>query len=450
MAAILWVMKVTRRSLAVIIFFTLISTIFGQWTITPRQIRYDSDSSQRTIRQDAVYGTFLTFYSDGKAVFLMDEGYETEGWYEWFRAGVYPKSPFNPSYSSEYGTGFIAGSSMYGEEMWAWNDNGGLVSINGLIPWKLSQPAPIEWSTPIVFTPQSSTANINSTYSLSSSRVEFTFEWNGSSDARVRPKWRFTRSRSILSPSGTWYHAPAFNGVGMPPTLNVTLNEPGIWTVREYVSLINIEMDPVNNEYGLEESLRINTSTQENSYVVETITVGSANSAPTIEFLNAPNPSGTNVYITILAQDADGNLTKVESWRDGEPEGVRYYTLPTPGSWVGTPLPAHNVPPGTYTFYARATDTEGLTATISKTITVLVVDPNDLKPTGYLYNGVDLIGLFKLRDSASKSAPVGMTMTISGTAYDLSEIFAPRTSAPRANVLHMSAGTDLSQIFEAK
>jgi chitinase len=118
----------------------------------------------------------------------------------------------------------------------------------------------------------------------------------------------------------------------------------------------------------------------------------SNNTGPTVSITDPENCGisfeGFNVIINADASDSDGCVTQVEFFvdSDGEPTSLGYDTL-APYSWAW-----FNVPPGTYTLTAVATDNAD-ESTTSDPITVTVKSANGITlwQTGVMYQAADLV-----------------------------------------------------------
>lgn len=167
----------------------------------------------------------------------------------------------------------------------------------------------------------------------------------------------------ILRPAGDWNFqggfasgepfqgGPVGSAANSTRTANFTFSDVGTYTVRA----------AANDGSGWVHSASI------------TITVTPApvpNRAPSIAWLSAPTAAGHLQSYTVSArgQDADGNLTQVNVWKNGAP-----FAFAGGGTgFVGdSGNPSSDTGPQTITFTAQAVDADGATSpVISQTITI--------------------------------------------------------------------------------
>jgi hypothetical protein len=135
--------------------------------------------------------------------------------------------------------------------------------------------------------------------------------------------------------------------------------------------------------------------------IVVGITVGNTNKAPAVSLIspanNAKLPSGSSIIITANANDSDGTISKVEFF-SGTTKLGEDLTSPYSFTYV-------NVPAGTYSLTARATDNQNAITT-SGTIAVVLANPNK----------VPVVSLTNPADHSSFTA--GSTITITANATD--------------------------------
>ncbi len=176
----------------------------------------------------------------------------------------------------------------------------------------------------------------------------------------------------ILRPSGDWNFqggfassepfqgGPVGSAASSTRTANFVFSDVGIYTIRA----------AANDGSGWVHSGSV------------TITVNPApvpNRAPTIAWLSAPGTAGNlqSYTVSARAQDADGNLTQVNIWKNGAPFAFA-------GGGTGysgdSSNPTTDTGPQTTTFTAQAVDADGATSpTISQTVTISA--PPNTSPT---------------------------------------------------------------------
>jgi hypothetical protein len=112
------------------------------------------------------------------------------------------------------------------------------------------------------------------------------------------------------------------------------------------------------------------------STIVAINVVAKANVAPTVSItapaVNAQFTQGDNISITANAADADGTITKVEFFNGNTLLGTDT-TSPYSFAWT-------NLPVGSFSLTAKATDDKG-TVTISTAVTINVVEKPNVAPT---------------------------------------------------------------------
>ncbi|MEN9401797.1 MAG: hypothetical protein RL091_500, partial [Verrucomicrobiota bacterium] len=160
---------------------------------------------------------------------------------------------------------------------------------------------------------------------------------------------------SLMSPSGQWYSEETHFGLDRPDgssQLDVPLNEEGIWQVW--------------NGFGYGAPQSSSTYYQPGNL----IQVGPVNSPPTIGWSVAPASSAAGQSYTITAHgyDADGNLSQVQIWKNGQPFAFA-------GGGDGTDGDSSNTTsdggPQTITFTAQSVDADGaVSALISHVVTI--------------------------------------------------------------------------------
>ena len=129
------------------------------------------------------------------------------------------------------------------------------------------------------------------------------------------------------------------------------------------------------------------------------------NQRPTIALTSPPNGAryvpGSDITLTATASDADGSVAKVDFYREGTTLLGSDTTNPYSVLW-------NNVPAGTYSFTAKATDNKGASTT-STSVAVIVAPPTNNPPT-IVINGPS--------EGSTLSASTGFTMTVSAADSD--------------------------------
>jgi hypothetical protein len=114
----------------------------------------------------------------------------------------------------------------------------------------------------------------------------------------------------------------------------------------------------------------VDSSGATSSTITHTVTIGAANSAPTISWINSPASaaSGSSYTITARGHDADGDLTQVNVWKNGQGFAFAGGSNGTDGDSGNT---TSDTGPASITYTAQAVDSSGATSsTISHTVTI--------------------------------------------------------------------------------
>lgn len=114
----------------------------------------------------------------------------------------------------------------------------------------------------------------------------------------------------------------------------------------------------------------VDSSGATSATITQTVTVAAANNAPTIAWTSTPGTvaNGQSYTISAHGHDQDGNLAKVNVWKNGVPFAFAGGSNGTDGD---SGNPTSDTGPTTATFTAQAVDSNGATsATISQTVTV--------------------------------------------------------------------------------
>jgi hypothetical protein len=174
-------------------------------------------------------------------------------------------------------------------------------------------------------------------------------------------------------------------------------------------------------------------------------------------FSSLPSGIAQGDSFTAVATGSDDNGRLSSVTLQISINGGPWNTLTSAGAGNGwsssTPLGSNITAEGpgtTYQFRTWAIDNNGYQSRITTSGVYTTVAAVPL--TGYqLSDGTDLNRVFKGYMGGAKAAPTGITCVVNGTTYDLSDLFQPRTNAPRANTGFLASnGSDLAAIFDPK
>ncbi|MDB6093718.1 MAG: hypothetical protein JWM32_1280 [Verrucomicrobia bacterium] len=230
----------------------------------------------------------------------------------------------------------------------------------------------------------------------------------------------------VVQTVGTFGIGGSGHDVGSPHVFTVTPTAAGIYVYTAQVAL--------NLPRG-----HIDYAPSVNS--VTLVVGGTANHAPTISWAGTVDAVGTNEAYTITAHgnDADGNLSQVNLWKDGAPFAFA-------GGGDGTDSTSSNgasdVGPATITFTAHAVDADGATSpTITHVVTVGTASftlTTSAGPGGSVSPG----GVFAAGATAIVTATPASNYTFTGWSGDLSGSANPGSvvmSADRSVTAHFAA-----------
>ncbi|MDP5172660.1 MAG: Ig-like domain-containing protein, partial [Bacteroidia bacterium] len=161
---------------------------------------------------------------------------------------------------------------------------------------------------------------------------------------------------------------------GNPHQIYAQFDTPGIYT---------IQISARSNGHGIDRLVMthttVNTATSQDLNQAETLCQGGGSTpvAPQVS-LTAPLggatfTAGATINLTATASDADGTVTKVDFYQGGLTLLGSDNTSPYAFNWL-------NVPAGTYTITAKATDNDGLTS-VSSPVTITVLPASNQAPT---------------------------------------------------------------------
>jgi hypothetical protein len=162
----------------------------------------------------------------------------------------------------------------------------------------------------------------------------------------------------VVQTVGTFGLGGSDTDVGSPRTFTVTPSAVGtyVYTAQVALNLIRAHLDYLPSDNSV------------------TLTVTSANLAPTISWNPSPGTiaSGASYTVSARGHDDDGNLTQVNIWKNGNPFAFA-------GGGNGTDGDSENTSadggPQVITFTAQAVDANGaVSATISRTVTVVAAN----------------------------------------------------------------------------
>lgn len=208
------------------------------------------------------------------------------------------------------------------------------------------------------------------------------------------PSYSLSGGSSVTNDS-FWMFRYAADGTpadgSLQGTWNVTGLAPGSYTLRLY-------------GYSTNDIGRHATTVWTNASVSSSYPTSGQNRAPTIDWISAPAgaANGAGYYVAAQGHDADGNLTQVNLWKNGQPfafAGGGNGTDGDSGNWTSDSGPQF------VTFTAQAVDAAGETSSII-THTVTISAPTNNPPT------------VTLLSPGGQTVTAGTTLTVSSHATD--------------------------------